>query len=121
MKITTLSIIVSFVVLFSLLVVPKDYLPVSTPYYILMFYVITFACYCFIYYAPKRLNLKFEQAFFITQLAKMLICIVVLITVIFAHIEKNIKFAFCFVILFVVYQIFEVITLRKLAKEDLKP
>ncbi len=120
LKITFLSLILCFVVLFSLLVVPKEYLSINTPYYILMFYLVTFASYSFMYYAPKKFKLKFEQAFLITKLIKMFIYVAILVIVIFAHIEKNIKFAICYMLLYVVYQVFDTITMKKLVKQSNK-
>ncbi|MDO5759949.1 MAG: hypothetical protein Q4Q06_02865 [Bacteroidota bacterium] len=117
LKITYLSLILCFVVLFSLLVVPKEYISLNTPYYILMFFVVTYISYAFMYYAPKKFNLKFEQAFLITKFIKMLVYILVLVVVIFAHIEKNIKFAICYMVLYLIYQIFDTISMKKLVKQ----
>lgn len=120
LQITTLSLILCFVVLFSLLIVPKDFFSPYIPYYILMFFIVTFGSYGFMYYAPKKTKLKFEQAFMIAKTIKMLIYIGVLLLVLFAHIEKNIKFAFIFMILFAIYQVFDVLTMRKLIKGNKK-
>lgn len=120
MKITTLSLILCFVALFSLIFVPKDFLSVYIPYYILMFFFVTFLSYGFMYYAPTKMKLKFEQAFLITRFSKMLIYISVLVIVLLAHIEKNIKFAVAYMILFLVYQVFDVITVKHLSKNNKK-
>jgi len=118
LKITILSLIMCFAVLFSLFVVPKDFLSHNIPYYILMFFVVGFLSYAFMYYAPKKSKLKFEQAFLLTRLIKILIYVGVLVIVIFAHIEKNIKFALYYMLIYVVYQVFDIITMKKLAKTN---
>ncbi len=120
MKITTLSLVLCFVVLFSLLLIPKDFFSANIPYYIIMFFAVTFASYSFMYYAPTKTNLKFEQAFLLTRLIKMLIYIAVLVVVLLAHIEKNIKFAVAYMLLFVVYQVFDVITIKTLVNKNKK-
>lgn len=85
-----------------------------------MFFFVTFMSYGFMYYAPTKMKLKFEQAFLITRFSKMLIYISVLVIVLLAHIEKNIKFAVAYMILFLVYQVFDVITVKHLSKNNKK-
>lgn len=117
LDVTGVSLILCFAVLFLMLVVPKEYLSFNIPYYIMMFFVVTLGSYAFLYYSPEKTKINFNQAFFLTRIVKFSIYVAVLVTVLLSHIEKNIKFAFAYTIIFVVFQIFDTIKLTKLAKE----
>lgn len=117
LDVTGLSLLLCFATLFLMLVVPKEYLSLNIPYYIVMFFFVNLGSYVFLYYSPKKTKINFNQAFFLTRIVKFSVYAAVLVTVLLAHIEKNIKFAFAYVIIFLMFQIFDTIKLTKLAKE----
>ncbi|MBQ9254781.1 MAG: hypothetical protein IJ180_08430 [Bacteroidales bacterium] len=116
LKISSLAMVLSFVVLFLMLVVPKEFLSVNIPYYIMMFYIVTFASYVFLFYSEDKIKISFNQAFIITKGLKFLIYITVFAIVLLFHIEKNTKFAIAYLIIYFAYTVFDVITTQKLAK-----
>lgn len=115
-KITFFSIAVCFVVMLLWLKVPADYIR-NTPYYIIMYYVVTILCYAFLYFTQKKATIRFENAYMLTKIIKFLIYIAVLALVLLFNIEKNIKFAIAYLSLFVIYQVFDTITLMRLVKQ----
>lgn len=117
LDVTGLSLLLCFATLFLMLVVPKEYLSLNIPYYIVMFFFVNLGSYVFLYYSPKKTKINFNQAFFLTRIVKFSVYAAVLVTVLLAHIEKNIKFAFAYIIIFLMFQIFDTIKLTKLAKE----
>ncbi len=116
-KITFFSIATCIVVLLLIKVVPGDYIN-NSPSYIMMFYVVTTLGYCFLYHNKKTGRMKFEQAYMLIKTLKFLIYIAVLIIVLLCDIEKNIKFAVAYLLLFVIYQVFDTITILQLSKND---
>lgn len=117
LDVTGLSLLLCFATLFLMLVVPKEYLSLNIPYYIVMFFFVNLGSYVFLYYSPEKTKINFNQAFFLTRIVKFSVYAAVLVTVLLAHIEKNIKFAFAYIIIFLMFQIFDTIKLTKLAKE----
>ncbi len=116
-KITFLSIAICIIVLLLLRVVPREYIN-NVPSYIMMFYLVTTLGYCFLYYNKKKAKMRFEQAYMLTKTIKFLIYIAVLAIVLLCNIEKNVKFAVAYLLLFVFYQIFDTVTILQLSKES---
>ena len=116
-KITFFSIGICFAVMLLWLFLSADYIR-NAPYYISLCYLLSLCSWLFIYYAPKKSKLKFEQAFFITKTAKLIIYLSVFAVILIFHIEKNTKFAFAYIIIYILYLIFDSVTAVRIGKED---
>jgi hypothetical protein len=116
-KITFLSIAVCFLSLLLVLVVPKGFITRNVPYYIVMYYAVTILGYAGVYFLPQKTTLKFENVFLMTKIIKFLIYLLVLVVVFLGGIEKNAKFAVAYLVLFLIYQVFDTITLTQLIKK----
>lgn len=114
---TFFSMAVCFLVMLCMMFVPRDFITRITPYYILMFYIITLAGYACVYFIPKNGTMRFENVFLMVKIIKFLIYLVVLVVVMLGGIEKNAKFAVAYLSLFIIYQVFDTITLTKLVKK----
>lgn len=114
-KLSFFSIAVCFLVMILWLWVPAEYIR-TAPYYIAMYYVVTLGCYAFLSFAPNK-NFKFEQAFMITKTTKIIIYAAIFAIVLLFNIEKSIKFAIAYLLLYLIYQIFDTIALMKLIKQ----
>lgn len=116
-KLTFFSIGVSFIGLFSLLFLSKNWIFNSLPYIIILFYFITGVSYILIFLTQKRKKMRFENIFMITKFSKLLIYIIVLIVMILLS-STNIKaFLSSYAILYILYTVFDTITLNQLAKK----
>ena len=82
-----------------------------------MYYIVTLAFWTFLYYVPKRNILKFEQAYMISRTAKLIIYALIFAVVLLCGLEKNIKFAFAYLGLYLVYMIFDTITTMQTIRE----
>jgi hypothetical protein len=88
------------------------------PYYIVMFWVLTAAGYCLVYFLPKRGVMNFVNAFMVAKFGKMIIYLLLLAIVYLLNIEKDKMFAVAYFVIFILYLIFDTITLNSLAKKN---
>jgi len=116
-KLTFFSIGVSLIGLFSLLFLSKDWIFDSIPYLIILFYSITGISYTLIYLTQKSKKMRFENIFMITKFSKLLIYIIVLIVAILLPVTNIKAFLSSYAILYILYTIFDIITLNQLAKK----
>lgn len=116
-KLTFFSIGVSLIGLFSLLFLSKDWIFDSIPYLIILFYSITGISYTLIYLTQKSKKMRFENIFMITKFSKLLIYIIVLIVAILLPVTNIKAFLSLYAILYILYTIFDTITLNQLAKK----
>lgn len=116
-KLSFYSVIISFLALFSLMFIPKEWATSNTPYFILLFYIITGISYSSIYLFVRKKIMKFENIFMISKFIKLLVYIMVIIIYLFIN-NTNIKaFIVSYAILYILYTVFDTITLSKLAKK----
>lgn len=116
-KLTFFSIAVCFVVMLLWLTPIREYLRLM-PYYICMYYVVTLAFWCFLRYVPKKTKLSFEQSYMITKIGKILVYALIFVIILLLGLEKSTKFAFAYLGLYLVYLVFDTITLMQLVKEN---
>ncbi|MBQ7985584.1 MAG: hypothetical protein IJ250_08140 [Bacteroidales bacterium] len=116
-KLSIFSIGVCFIIMLLWLFVSGDYLR-HAPYYLVMYYIVTLGFWTFLYYAPKKGIIKFEQAYLISKTAKLIIYAIVFAVVLLVGIEKNVKFAIAYLLLYLVFLVFDTLTTIKLAKTD---
>ncbi len=116
-KLTFFSIAVCFVDMLLWLFVKPDYIR-NVPYYVAVYYIVTLLFWAFLYYAPKRKLLRFEQAYMVSKIGKLLIYALIFALVLLAGLEKNTKFAFAYLALYVVYLIFDSITTLQLVRKN---
>ena len=116
-KITFFSIGICFIIMLLWLFVSGDYIR-TAPYYIAVFYVVTTGFWAFLYFIPKKGIIKFEQAYMITKTAKIIIYALVFALVLVFGWEKNIKFAIAYLSLYLVYTVFDTITVMQLIKDN---
>lgn len=116
-KLTFFSIGVSLIGLFSLFFLSKDWIFDSIPYLIILFYSITGISYTLIYLTQKSKKMRFENIFMITKFSKLLIYIIVLIVAILLPVTNIKAFLSSYAILYILYTIFDTITLNQLAKK----
>jgi hypothetical protein len=83
-----------------------------------MFWVLTAAGYCMVYFLPKRGTMNFVNAFMIAKFGKMIIYLAVLVAVCLLDVETGNTFIISYFIIFVLYLIFDTITLNSLAKKN---
>ncbi|MGP1515132.1 MAG: hypothetical protein ACTTJH_04165 [Bacteroidales bacterium] len=115
-RITFFSIGVCFVIMLLWLTPVRDYLR-SAPYYISMYYTVTLLFWIFLKYAPQKQIIKFEQAYMISKVGKILIYAIIFAVVLLFGIEKSTKFAFAYLTLYLIYTVFDTITIMYLVKE----
>jgi hypothetical protein len=96
----------------------KGMLSPNLPYYIVMFWALTAVGYCLIYFIPKRKTMNFVNIVMIVKFGKMIIYIGVLSIVYLSKIETDKMFVVSYLIIFVLYLIFDTITLYSLAKKS---
>lgn len=118
LKLSALSMILCFATLFLMLSPIKAYISTNIPYYILMYFFATLISYAFLFYTPEKTKMKFEKAFLLTKIFKTFVYLSVFAIVLFAHIEKNAKFAFAYLLMYFCYSIFDTITTKKLLKTN---
>ena len=94
----------------------REYLH-SASYYIGMYYVVTIAFWAFLYYAPKKGIIKLEQAYMISKIGKILIYALIFAIVLLFGFEKSAKFAFAYLALYLIYMLFDTVTVMQLVKE----
>ena len=116
-KLTFFSIAVCFVVMLLWLTPIREYLRLM-PYYICMYYVVTLAFWCFLRYVPNKTKLTFEHAYMITKIGKILVYALIFVIILLLGLEKSTKFAFAYLGLYLVYLVFDTITLVQLVKEN---
>jgi hypothetical protein len=95
----------------------KGALSPRIPYYVVMFWALTAVGYCMVYFLPKRGTMNFVNAFMIAKFGKMIIYLAVLVAVCLLDVEKDNSFIISYFVLFVLYLIFDTITLNSLAKK----
>ncbi len=116
-KITFFSIGVCFLVMLLWITPLREYLRLA-PYYIGMYYIVTLLFWAFLYYVPSQGKMKFEQCYMISRTAKLIIYALIFIIILLLGLEKNIKFAFAYLGLYLVYAIFDTITTMQLVKQN---
>ena len=116
-RLSVFSVVVCFMFFFFMLFANGKLSP-RIPYYVVMFWSLTAAGYCMVYYLPKRGTMNFVNAFMIAKFAKMIIYLAVLAIVYLLDIETNKTFVLSYFIIFVLYLIFDTITLNSLAKKN---
>jgi hypothetical protein len=115
-KLSIFSIVICFMFLFFMLFF-KGTLSPHLPYYIVMFWTLTAVGYCLVYFLPQKNIMNFENIFMLAKFGKMLIYIAVLTFVYMFEIENGKSFTISYLILFMLYLIFDTITLNVLAKK----
>lgn len=115
-KLSVLSIVVCFIGLFGIFFF-KDFIPIKLPYYIVIFYLCTLLGYVFIYFSIKKGKMKFENIFMITKFGKKLVYIIVFLIVLRLKKESLIPFTITYLILYVIYLIFDTLTLKNFTKK----
>lgn len=115
-KLTFFSIAICLIGLFSLIPF-KDYISHNLPYYIVLFYLCTGVGYCLNYILIKNKTMKFENTFMLTKFGKLFAYIIVFLIVLSYGIEKPIPFTIMYLILYVLYLIFDTISLKNFSKK----
>jgi uncharacterized membrane protein YozB (DUF420 family) len=115
-KLSILSIIVCFIGLFALFFL-KDFITTNLPYYIVMFYLCTLIGYLFVYFSIKKGKMKFENIFMITKFGKLLVYIIVFLIVLWLKKESLIPFTITYLVLYVIYLVFDTLTLKNFSKK----
>jgi len=116
-KLTFFSIAVCFVVMLLWFTPIRDYLRMA-PYYICMYFVVTLLFWTFLKYAPKKNLLTFEKAYIISKVGKILVYALIFVIILLLGLEKSTKFAFAYLGLYLVYLIFDTITIMQLIKNN---
>lgn len=116
LKLTFYSLAISFIGMFSLIFLPKEYISQNLPYFIAMFYACTGISYISIYLLVKNKKMRFENIFMITKFSKLFIYIITFCVVLFLGNENPISFLISFALLFALYLLFDTLTLKKLTK-----
>ncbi|MDR0970805.1 MAG: hypothetical protein LBM25_00260 [Bacteroidales bacterium] len=116
-KLSILSIAVCFIAFFVILLMGKNIISHYMPYYTLFFYIITAIGYTTIYFCTKEKKVPFERIFLIVKAIKLMLYILLLIIVFALNIDRSIPFVIFYLSLYVIYLIFDTITLKKVSKQ----
>jgi hypothetical protein len=115
-KLSIFSIAICFIGFTSLLFF-KNYISLNLPYYILLFYLCTGLSYIYTYFSLKKKKMRFENVFMITKFGKLFIYIIVFLILIFLKKENPIPLTITYLSLYVLYLIFDTITLRNFSQK----
>ncbi len=115
-KLSIFSIAICFIGFTSLLFF-KNYISLNLPYYILLFYLCTGLSYIYTYLSLKKKKMRFENVFIITKFGKLFIYIIVFLIIIFLKKENPIPLTITYLSLYVLYLIFDTITLRNFSQK----
>ncbi len=115
-KLSIFSIAICFIGFTSLLFF-KNYISLNLPYYILLFYLCTGLSYIYTYFSLKKKKMRFENVFMITKFGKLFIYIIVFLIIIFLKKENPIPLTITYLSLYVLYLIFDTITLRNFSQK----
>ncbi|MDD3667928.1 MAG: hypothetical protein PHY75_04135 [Bacteroidales bacterium] len=115
-KLSIFSIAICFIGFISLLFF-KNYISLNLPYYILLFYLCTGLSYIYTYLSLKKKKMRFENVFMITKFGKLFIYIIVFLIIIFLKKENPIPLTITYLSLYVLYLIFDTITLRNFSQK----
>ena len=115
-KLSIFSIAICFIGFTSLLFF-KNYISLNLPYYILLFYLCTGLSYIYTYLSLKKKKMRFENVFMITKFGKLFIYIIVFLIIIFLKKENPIPLTITYLSLYVLYLIFDTITLRNFSQK----
>ncbi|MDY4789138.1 MAG: hypothetical protein SO179_01035 [Bacteroidales bacterium] len=115
-KLSIFSIAICFIGFTSLLFF-KNYISLNLPYYILLFYLCTGLSYIYTYLSLKKKKMRFENVFMITKFGKLFIYIIVFLILIFLKKENPIPLTITYLSLYVLYLIFDTITLRNFSQK----
>lgn len=115
-KLSIFSIAICFIGFTSLMFF-KNYISLNLPYYILLFYLCTGLSYIYTYLSLKKKKMRFENVFMITKFGKLFIYIIVFLILIFLKKENPIPLTITYLSLYVLYLIFDTITLRNFSQK----
>ncbi len=115
-KLSIFSIAICFIGFTSLMFF-KNYISLNLPYYILLFYLCTGLSYIYTYFSLKKKKMRFENVFMITKFGKLFIYIIVFLILIFLKKENPIPLTITYLSLYVLYLIFDTITLRNFSQK----
>lgn len=115
-KLSIFSIAICFIGFTSLMFF-KNYISLNLPYYILLFYLCTGLSYIYTYLSLKKKKMRFENVFMITKFGKLFIYIIVFLILIFLKKENPIPLTITYLSLYVLYLIFDTITLKNFSQK----
>ena len=115
-KLSIFSIAICFIGFTSLMFF-KNYISLNLPYYILLFYLCTGLSYIYTYFSLKKKKMRFENVFMITKFGKLFIYIIVFLIIIFLKKENPIPLTITYLSLYVLYLIFDTITLKNFSQK----
>ncbi|MDR1006366.1 MAG: hypothetical protein LBL74_05840 [Bacteroidales bacterium] len=116
-RLSIFSIVVCFTCFFFMFFT-KGLLSPRIPYYIVMFWLLTGGGYCLLYFLPKNGSMNFVNTFMIVKFGKIIIYLGVLAIAYLLDIEKGRSFALLYFAIFILYLIFDTITLNSLVKKN---
>jgi hypothetical protein len=123
LKLTFLSIAVCFLGFIAIMVFSPKYVSLQMPYYILMFWLATFASYAINYLSMQKgynklAGFKFEHIFLLTKFGKLFIYLIVFVILLLTNKAKALPNTITFLSLYVVYLVFDTLMLNALIKEN---
>lgn|SRR5574344_822012 len=120
-KLTIFSIAVCFLGFIAIMILSPKYISFQMPYFIILFWVLTFANYAINYLSiqkgkEKHTGLKFEHVFLLTKFGKLFIYLIVFVILLLSNKAKILPNTITFLSLYVMYLVFDTITLNSVIK-----
>ena len=113
-RLVVFSIIVTILVVIAQQLLPAAYVSPAMPYIVLFFFFVTlFTLYVVLRDEARRESRKFVSGYMLSRAVKFMSCLLFLLIYFIVNKEDRWNFAFTFLIIYLLYAVYEVIIMKK--------
>ena len=112
-KITFFTLIIGLIVVVARFSIPQTYFSPALPFLLLFFYAINIIVFNILIKASKKRANSFINQFMVSSFLKLLLYVIVLSLYVFLNKKDAIPFAISFLLLYILFTVFEVTSLLK--------